>query len=186
MPDIPQMEVLYDSSDPSIPWPPKGVSDKDSPAHWPGHMEQLAKKHSRKKVEVAYTKGFPSAQDFYTNFVERKRPVIFSHAVDNNDYDFLSLKKINSSGRAALSFVEISSFTGQEKEVDSIRNFAKKMMSKTFYVSDNLNSNYKNLFKLPACLQCTYLADLLAETSHILIGHAYPLPVKQVSLVRFM
>ena len=105
---------------------------------------------------------------------------MFSHAVDNKDYDFLSLEKLNSSGRAALSFVNISSFRAKEKEANSVRNFVNTMMSKTFYVSDSLHKNYKSIFKLPACLQCSYLVDLLVETSHILMGHVYPLPVKQV------
>ena len=181
--DIPQMEVLSYSSDSTLPWPPEGTAENDPPAKWPGHKEQLGKRHPRIKVDVAYKKGFPSAQDFYTNFVERKSPVVFSHAVDNKDYDFLSLEKLNSSGRAALSFVKISSFRAKDKEVNSVRNFVNTMMSKTFYVSDSLHNNYKSIFKLPACLQCSYLVDLLVETSHILMGHVYPLPVKQVDFL---
>ena len=67
--DIPQLEVLFHSSDPDVVWNP---SDRL------GHNQQLAKHHPRQKVDVAYKKGFPSATDFYSNFVERKRPVIFN------------------------------------------------------------------------------------------------------------
>jgi len=179
--DIPQMQVLYYSSDPSLPWPPTSTASSAPPSQWPGHKEQLAKHHPRVKVDVAYKKGFPSAQDFYTNFVERGRPVIFSNAVDNKDYEFLSLQRLNTSGRAALSFLQVSSFTAKEKQEESIWSFTNKMMSKPFYVSDNLHNNYKNIFKLPPCLQCSYLVDLLVETRHVLMGHVYPLPLKQAA-----
>ena len=181
-PDIPQMLVLYYSSDPSLPWPPEGTAHSAPHSQWPGHKEQLAKHQPRQKVDVAYKKGFPSAQDFYTNFVERGVPVIFSHALDSQDYDFLRLETLNTSGRAALTFAQVSSFTAKDKQVKSIRSFTNKMMSKTFYVSDILHNNYKRVFKLPPCLQCSYLVDLLVETSHVLMGHVYPLPLKQVTL----
>ena len=82
--DIPQLEVLFHSSDPDIAWKP---SDRL------GHNQQLAKHQPRQKVDVAYKKGFPSAADFYSNFVERKRPVIFNEAVSGKDYEHLRLGK---------------------------------------------------------------------------------------------
>ena len=176
--DIPQMEVLFYSSDPDLGLPLDDFS-ASSPAEWLGHQQQLAKYQSREKVDVAYKKGFPSAKDFYFNFVERKNPVIFSHAIDNKDYEFLTFGKLNSSGRTALSLVEISSFTSKEKETRTLQDFAKNLISKPFYVSGNLHDNLKRLFQLPACLQCSYLVDLLLETSHVLMGHAFPLPLKQ-------
>ena len=70
---------------------------------------------------MAYKKGFPGAGDFYSNFVERRRPVMFTNAVDNQDWDFLRLENLNTSARAALSFTDVSSFTSLEKEQDSLR-----------------------------------------------------------------
>ena len=70
---------------------------------------------------MAYKKGFPGAGDFYSNFVERRRPVMFTNAVDNQDWDFLKLQNLNTSARAALSFTDVSSFTSLDKEQDSLR-----------------------------------------------------------------
>ena len=70
---------------------------------------------------MAYKKGFPGAGDFYSNFVERRRPVMFTNAVDNQDWDFLRLENLNTSARAALSFTDVSSFTSLDKEQDSLR-----------------------------------------------------------------
>ena len=75
----------------------------------------------RERLEVAYKKGFPGAGDFYSNFVERRRPVMFTNAVDNQDWDFLKLENLNTSARAALSFTDVSSFTSLDKEQDSLR-----------------------------------------------------------------
>ena len=132
--DIPQMQVLYYSSDPAVKWPPES-GDRV------GHKEQLAKHQvhkyfsleaniffriifshqPRERLEVAYKKGFPGAGDFYSNFVERRRPVMFTNAVDNQDWDFLRLENLNTSARAALSFTDVSSFTSLDKEQDSLR-----------------------------------------------------------------
>ena len=115
--DIPQLEVLYYSSDPNLQWLPKKVaklSDLEA------HGAQLGKFQPRQKVDVAYKKGFPSAEDFYRNFVERQNPVIFSHAVDIIDYEYLKLENLNKSSRAALSYVQLSSFINQEKEQENL------------------------------------------------------------------
>ena len=117
--DIPQLQVLYHSSDADVLWPPPGVEDQPHD-QWPGHLEQLGKHHPRLKVNVAYKNGFPSAEDFYNNFVERKNPVVISKAVDNSDFDFLRLVNLNQSSRAALSFVDVLSFTSTEKQSDSL------------------------------------------------------------------
>ena len=117
--DVPQLQVLYHSSEADVPWPPQGVENQPL-NQWPGHLEQLGKHHPRVHVNVAYKHGFPSADDFYKNFVERKSPVIFSNAVDNSDYDFLKLVNLNQSSRAALSFVDVLSFTSTEKKSDSL------------------------------------------------------------------
>ena len=76
----------------------------------------MAKYQPRQKIDVAYKKGFPNADDFYKNFVERKSPVIFSNAVDNADFDFLKISNLNRSSRAAVSYADMSSFTSQDKE----------------------------------------------------------------------
>ena len=122
------MQVLYYSSDPNIQWPPENTSP--SPSQMLGHMEQLGKYQPREKVEVAYKKGFPSAGDFYKNFVERQRPVIFANAVDNSDYNFLKLANLNQSTRAGLSFTDISSFTKIEKQPESLWHFINEKINK--------------------------------------------------------
>ena len=178
--NVPQLEVLYYSSDPGIQWPP------DKAAHSPGdilgHMEQLGKYQPREKVDVAYKKGFPSAEDFYKNFVERQHPVIFSNAVDNSDYNFLKLVNLNQSARAALSLTDISSFTKLEKQQESLWQFLNDKVNKTFYMSEGLHKNLKAKTILPGCLQCKYLAEKLFVTTHTIIGHVYPLPIIQVKL----
>ena len=109
--DIPQLEVLFHSSDPDIVWKPDDRL---------GHNQQLAKHHPRQKVDVAYKKGFPSAADFYSNFVERHKPVIFNEAVSGKDYEHLRLVNLNHSSRAALSYVDVSSFTSPDKQQESL------------------------------------------------------------------
>ena len=71
--DVPQLEVLFYSSDEAQP-------PFTSPLQ---SGEQLARNQARRKVEVAYKKGFPTPTDFYTNFVERRRPVVFSGAMED-------------------------------------------------------------------------------------------------------
>ena len=168
--DVPQMEVLFQSSDEAVPWPPPVLQSGG----------QLAKHQPRRKVDVAYKKGFPSPSDFYTNFVERKRPVVFSEALADPQYDFLKLANLNTSSRAALSFSSVSRFTSQEKQTESLRNFVIRRSKEPHYLSENLHKNLKARTVLPACLQCSYLADLLFDTTHNIMGHVYPLPVKQV------
>ena len=176
--NVPQMQVLYYSSDPNIQWPPEKTSS--SPGQMLGHMEQLGKFQPRDKVEVAYKKGFPSAGDFYKNFVERQRPVIFANAVDNSDFNFLKLANLNQSARAALSFTDISSFTKIEKQPESLWQFLNDKINKTYYMSEGLHKNLKAKTILPGCLQCKYLAEKLFVTTHTIIGHVYPLPTIQV------
>ena len=168
--DVPQLEVLFYSSDETLALHPGGLQS--------GH--QLAKYQPRRKVDVAYKKGFPSPSDFYTNFVERRRPVIFSSAVGTSQYDFLKLENLNTSSRAALSFTSVSSFTSQEKQTESIRNFVNQKMGEALYLSEHLHKNLKALTVLPECLQCSHLAHVLFDTTHSIVGHVYPLPVKQV------
>lgn len=174
------MQVLYYSSDPNIQWPPEKTSA--SPSQILGHMEQLGKYQPREKVEVAYKKGFPSAGDFYKNFVERQRPVIFANAVDNSNYNFLKLANLNQSSRAGLSFTDISSFTKIEKQPESLWHFINEKINKTYYMSEGLHKNLKAKTLLPGCLQCKYLAEKLFVTTHTIIGHVYPLPIIQVLL----
>ena len=176
--EAPQMEVLFYSSDEASPWPPEAVESQPLSA-WPGHGGQLGKFQPRKKVEVAYKKGFPTPADFYANFVLRARPVVFSSGLESQ-YDFLKLSLLNTSARAALSFTSVSSFTSQQKLRESIRNFVTDKMTEAYYLSENLHKNLKAKTLLPGCLQCSRLADLLFSTTHNIIGHVYPLPVKQV------
>ena len=177
--EAPQMEVLFYSSDEALPWPPEAVEAQPLPA-WPGHGDQLGKFQPRRKVEVAYKKGFPTPADFYANFVERQRPVVFSGGLEEAQYDFLKLSHLNTSARAALSFASVSSFTSQEKLRESIRNFVTGKMTEAYYLSENMHKNLKAKTALPVCLQCSYLVDLLFSTTHNIIGHVYPLPLKQV------
>ena len=170
--DVPQLEVLFYSSDEAQP-------PSTSPLQ---SGEQLARNQARRKVEVAYKKGFPTPTDFYTNFVERRRPVVFSGAVADSQYEFLKLESLNISSRAALSFTSVSSFKSQEKLTESIRNFVNQKMGETYYLSERLHKNLKAKTILPACLQCSYLADLLFDTTHNILGHVYPLPMKQVGI----
>ena len=174
--DIPQLELLFPSSNPDLAW-----SSYDAVSSYPGHNQQLAKHHPRRKVDVAYKRGFPSAADFYSNFVERKRPVVFSEAVSGKEYELLTLKNLNSSTRAALTFTDVSSFKLQEKEKDSLLNFVSSKINKTFYISESLHKNLKTRTILPECLQCSYLVEKLFTTTHTIIGHVFPLPIKQVN-----
>ena len=176
--ETPQMEVLFYSSDETVPWPPEDFKSKPLSA-WPGHGDQLGKFQPRRKVEVAYRQGFPTPADFYANFVLRQRPVVFSSVLESQ-YDFLKLSHLNTSARAALSFTSVSSFTSQQKLTESIRNFVTGKMTEAYYLSENLHKNLKAKTLLPGCLQCSRLVDLLFSTTHNIIGHVYPLPIKQV------
>jgi len=89
------------------------------------------------------------------------------------------LSQLNSSARAALSFTSVSSFTSQQKLTESIRNFVTGKMTEAYYLSENMHKNLKAKTLLPGCLQCSYLVDLLFSTTHNIIGHVYPLPLKQ-------
>ena len=181
--ETPQLEVLFYSSDETLPWPPGGLETQPIPA-WPGHGAQLGKFQPRRKVDVAYRKGFPTPADFYANFVLRQRPVVFSGGLESQ-YDFLKLSQLNSSARAALSFTSVSSFTSQQKLIESIRNFVTGKMTEAYYLSENMHKNLKAKTLLPGCLQCSRLADLLFSTTHNIIGHVYPLPLKQVLTLIF-
>ena len=176
--ETPQMEVLFYSSDEAVPWPPETVESQPLPT-WPGHGDQLGKFQTRRKVDVAYKKGFPTPPDFYANFVLRQRPVVFSSALESQ-YDFLKFSHLNTSARAALSFTSVSSFTSQQKLTDSIRNFLTGKMTEAYYLSENIHKNLKAKTPLPGCLQCSRLVDLFFSTTHNIIGHVYPLPLKQV------
>ena len=134
---------------------------------------------------MAYKKGFPTPADFYANFVLRQRPVVFSGGLDSQ-YDFLQLSRLNTSVRAALSFTSVSSFTSQQQLRESIRNFVTGKMTEAYYLSEKMHKNLKAKTVLPGCLQCSYLADLLFSTTHNIIGHVYPLPVKQVLSLVFL
>ena len=181
--ETPQLEVLFYSSDETLPWPPGGLETQPILA-WPGHGAQLGKFQPRRKVDVAYRKGFPTPADFYANFVLRQRPVVFSGGLESQ-YDFLKLSQLNSSARAALSFTSVSSFTSQQKLTESIRNFVTGKMTEAYYLSENMHKNLKAKTLLPGCLQCSYLVDLLFSTTHNIIGHVYPLPLKQVLTLIF-
>ena len=181
--EAPQMEVLFYSSDEAVPWPPEEIKSRPLPA-WPGQGEQLGKFQPRRKVEVAYRAGFPSPPDFYANFVRRQRPVVFS-GLEESHYDFLQLSRLNTSARAALSFSPVSSFTSGQKLTESIRNFLTDKMTGPYYLSEHLHKNLKAKTLLPGCLQCSRLVDLFVSTTHNIIGHVYPLPVKQVLTLIF-
>ncbi|XP_041355026.1 uncharacterized protein LOC121372652 [Gigantopelta aegis] len=72
--DLPELEKLDEEI-----WPPKGISLKDDPAKWPGHLDAFGSIGKIHKVDVY--KRFPKPTVFFSDYVAPYIPLVMRGAV---------------------------------------------------------------------------------------------------------
>ena len=180
---LPELESLYDSSDPDLPWPPEGQDFSGKQSEWPGQGTRFGKVWPRIKVEVLDdpTIKFDS---FNKKYLSQSKPVVIDGLVpkmlERSQFK-MDAKDLVDTGRAAITFFDAKYIKKNEIERMSFREFLLSLQEeeKTYYVKTNLHKNFKTQLRFPDLLRCSDLMANLHDTQHNHYSHTVPLPIRE-------
>ena len=182
-PPIP-LHPLYETSDPSISWPPEGRDFSSSdPKDWPGSGERFGQSWPRQKVPIL--DFAPEPQDFFRDYVSIRKPVMFKGILQQmttqkkNSFDMKSTSLVNQA-RAALAGIEVQYTNKPDKNKMSFREFLQSQSPEAHsYTNDHINYVFKSEIAMPSMLKCQEAIAALHDTRHTYFSYTFPFPLRQ-------
>ncbi|CAH1227031.1 TYW5 [Branchiostoma lanceolatum] len=157
-----QEEVLEEDTE---PWPPNGVTLKDDPSLWPGHLEPIGSKAPVKRIEAR--KGFPSPKVFVEEYAISSTPVLFKGAIT----DSLAYRKWSSDdylrtfpeSATKFNFVETKKKENRTQPLleMTLRQFLGRYATEDIYMVETVPEFLKNDVPMPKPLLCEPFIEML-------------------------
>ena len=178
-----KIEPLYDSSDPDLPWPPKGKDfSSTSFDDWPNQKEQFGKHWPRIKVPII--DSVPSNVTFKKKYVNQNQPVVINGLLDQmtKESQFsLKPKDLAKDGRAAITFVT-TMFGFRGKKFTSLRDLILKDQQnddEAMFATESMHRYLKTQLYFPSMINCKGLENEMIGTKYTFINSTFPGGIKK-------